>query len=299
MSGSGEPASGGTPASPLAPSACVVTYRRGRASDCDGIRRVVNNAGWLLYERLRSLFDMDWTGKWAERLQSPDQIYVVAETERFAKFPELVGMARMQRNRLIMQMTESEVALLAEHGGGLDAVAAAKTAGWSKPAEVAEGEDPLTGPQYDAELMSVFVARDFQGLGVGTTATRLVAQLAREEFGPTAFCWAVDEEATRQFYAKKCGGQPIGLRPSTREGRFGMAFALDFAMAPPVGAAAVGLARAGDGAEGAKGKWIWFPAVEPARRVHHTLKAQGWAWSLGLDAAEAGDHSESERFCYA
>jgi GNAT superfamily N-acetyltransferase len=223
----------------LSASRCEISYRRGAVKDCDWIRRVVNSSGFLLYEGLddaptEELYDAQWAGIWAERLASSDQIYVVAETERYPGHKQLVAVARMQRKRPKMQMTQSVVALLEQYGGGLGAAVVAGEAYKSEPCEFhRDAEDPVVGTVYDAELMSLFVAKEFQGMGIGSTAFRLVAQLAAEQFGPTAFCWSVDEEAVRLFYTKN-GGVPVGLhQDSHRRNRFGMAFAFDVATIPP------------------------------------------------------------------
>ena len=45
-------------------------------------------------------------------LGDPDQVYAVAETERYKGTPEVVGFARMQRNRPQMRMTALATHLL-------------------------------------------------------------------------------------------------------------------------------------------------------------------------------------------
>jgi len=237
----------------LAPYSCQISYRRGAVKDCDWIRRVVNSSGCLLYEGLsdaptEALYDAQWSGIWAERLVSSDQIYVVAETERYPGHKQLVAVARMQRKRPKMQMTQSVVALLEKYGGGVGSAVAASKAHESEPREFhTQAEDPAVGTVYDAELMSLFVAKEFQGMGIGSTAFRLVTQLAAEQFGPKAFCWSVDEEAARSFYAKKHGGVPIGLhQDSKNRHRFGMAFAFDATAMPTPNPDAVAQLRMAD-----------------------------------------------------
>merc|ERR1712190_266086 len=86
--------------------------------------------------------------------------------------------------------------------------------------------DRCTGPIYDCELMSLFVAKEFQGRGVGANLLRLVSQLALAEFGPNAFCWAVPSESARQFYLHRAGGKAIGFRGEV-DGEIETAFAFD------------------------------------------------------------------------
>ena len=264
----------------MAPSRCNISYRRGLVTDCDWIRRVVNSSGFLLYEGLsdaptKELYDAQWSGIWAERVLSPDQIYVVAETERYPGHKQLVAVARMQRKRPKMQMTASVVALLKQYGGGLSAAVAASEAHRTEPCEFhTQAEDPVVGTVYDAELMSLFVVKEFQGIGIGSTAFRLVAQLAAEQFGPRTFCWSVDEVAVRGFYAKKNGGVPIGLhQDSQKRHRFGMAFAFDAATLPTPDPEAVAQLRSADAKAAEKAgktrlwdrqtqKWTWV-ATEP------------------------------------
>lgn len=216
---------GGNPIA-LCPGECSITYRRGHVRDCGHVRRVVNSAGYLLYEERydgpsEELYHAEWEGRWAERLLSHDQLYVVAETERFPKQKELVGFARMQRGLPLMQMKESEVSRLAAANGIHTDVQA------SDPSE-----DHCTGPVYDCELMSLFVSKDFQGCGIGTNLLRLVSQLARAEFGPTAFCWAVDSERAREFYVRRAAGKAIGLKNEVGD-RTQTAYAFDLETMPP------------------------------------------------------------------
>lgn len=173
---------------------------------------MINSAGYILYEGLADAptaahYDADWSGLWAERLADVDnQLYVVAETERYPDSPELVGIARMQRNRPEMRM-RAEYALV---GATVEAAADTDTI-----------DLPLVGAEYGAELMSLFINTEFQGMGIGGRLLQLVCRRVQEEWAAaSAFCWCVDDESSRQFYLSK-GGVAVGLKDR------GVAYAFD------------------------------------------------------------------------
>lgn len=187
----------------------AIRYRQGTVKDCEWVRRIICDCGYITYEGLEdgpteAHFAADWAGRWADRLVDPDQVYAVAETERYKGTPEVVGFARMQRNRPQMRMTALATHLLS--GGDAPTEASA----------VDELENELVGPQYDAELMSLFIAPDLRRHGMGTQLMKLVSELAWTQLGAkTAFTWCVDDEASRRFYRDKCGGTAIGLKHDT------------------------------------------------------------------------------------
>jgi ribosomal protein S18 acetylase RimI-like enzyme len=196
-----------TPPQPTAVGDLTIRYRQGTVKDCEWIRRIICSCGFITYEGLedgptQAHFEAEWAGRWAERLVDPDQVYAVAETERYQGTPEVIGFARMQRNRPQMRMTALATHLLSGAGAPTEAAA------------IDELDNQLVGPRYDAELMSLFIASDIRGHGVGTKLMNMATELASTKLGAkTCFTWCVDDEASREFY-RKCGGTVIGLKQS-------------------------------------------------------------------------------------
>ncbi|CAE7564365.1 unnamed protein product [Symbiodinium natans] len=191
-----------------------ITYRRGRARDCEGVQKVFHESGFVMYDGpedgpTEAHFIATWNGRWAERLSHPDQVFAVAEYREEGAEAVIVGFGRMQRDRPRMRMSVEEAALHEEPDaeGGDE--------GQTEQIEQTE----LTGPTYDAELMSLFVLSAFQGCGIGSNLFRCVSEIAREEFkAKTAFCWCVDLEQSRKFYAN-VGGELVGRKfVDTRRG---------------------------------------------------------------------------------
>eukprot|EP01052_Picozoa_sp_SAG31_P043211 SAG31_NODE_7125_length_1782_cov_1.783720_1_plen_430_part_10 len=150
-------------------------------------------------------------------------VFAVAEIELPGNHAEIVGFARVHKHSRGMHVTRGQAARLA-------AVSAAGEPGAETPQLASSAEaadDEPEGPEYDAELMSMFVLAEHRDLGIGTRLFAQAVQDAQAELVPcrTIITWCLDDEASRTFYQSKCGGVAIGLKvdkdgvPGARDGR--------------------------------------------------------------------------------